>query len=132
LSSVIRNQGHNVIIIHHCGGKQHKFKIADEHEDIEAYINTLEIGNPLDAEKIKQGYEHFKHRHNKEALNALARQHNLAQKTLSEFVGRVIERRIFDGEKLTDLFAPLGLGWKESISSCSSAILAFDLNRLIS
>jgi hypothetical protein len=62
LSSVIRNQGHNVIIIHHCGGKQH------EHEDIEAYINTLEIGNPLDAEKIKQGYEHFKHRHNKEAL----------------------------------------------------------------
>ena len=87
--------------------------MADEHEDIEAYINTLEIGNPLDAEKIKQGYEHFKHRHNKEALNALARQHNLAQKTLSEFVGRVIERRIFDGEKLTDLFAPLGLGWKE-------------------
>jgi type I restriction enzyme R subunit len=29
--------------------------MADEHEDIEAYINTLEIGNPLDAEKIKQG-----------------------------------------------------------------------------
>jgi type I restriction enzyme R subunit len=78
--------------------------MADEHEDIEAYINTLEIGSPLDVEEIKQGYERFKRRHNKEALNALARQHNLAQKTLSEFVGRVIERRIFDGEKLTDLF----------------------------
>jgi hypothetical protein len=41
--------------------------MADEHEDIEAYINTLEIGRPLDVEEIKQGYEHFKHRHNKEA-----------------------------------------------------------------
>jgi type I restriction enzyme R subunit len=36
--------------------------MADEHEDIEAYINTLEIGRPLDVEEIKQGYEHFKHR----------------------------------------------------------------------
>jgi type I restriction enzyme R subunit len=31
--------------------------MADEHEDIEAYINTLEIGSPLDVEEIKQGYE---------------------------------------------------------------------------
>jgi hypothetical protein len=45
--------------------------MADEQEDIEAYINTLEIGRPLDVEEIKQGYEHFKHRHNKEPLNAL-------------------------------------------------------------
>jgi hypothetical protein len=29
--------------------------MADEQEDIEAYINTLEIGRPLDVEEIKQG-----------------------------------------------------------------------------
>ena len=29
------------------------------------------------------------------------------------FVNEIVERRIFDGEKLYDLIAPLELGWKD-------------------
>lgn len=31
---------------------------------------------------------------------------------LQAFVDEVLRRRIFDGERLSDLMAPLGLGWK--------------------
>ena len=31
---------------------------------------------------------------------------------MDAFVQEIIEREIFDGEKLGDLLAPLGLGWK--------------------
>ena len=32
---------------------------------------------------------------------------------LQEFVNGIVERKIFDGEKLSELVAPLELGWKD-------------------
>ena len=32
---------------------------------------------------------------------------------IQAFVNEIVERRIFDGEKLYDLIAPLELGWKD-------------------
>ena len=34
-------------------------------------------------------------------------------KLLQEFVNGIVERKIFDGEKLSELVAPLELGWKD-------------------
>jgi type I restriction enzyme R subunit len=31
---------------------------------------------------------------------------------LQDFVDGILDRMIFDGEQLSDLLAPLGLGWK--------------------
>ncbi len=37
----------------------------------------------------------------------------LETKVLKAFVDEIMNRMIFDGEKLTDLLAPLELGWKD-------------------
>ncbi len=37
---------------------------------------------------------------------------NRVKLTASEFVYEALRRRIFDGEALSELMAPLGLGWK--------------------
>jgi type I restriction enzyme R subunit len=83
-----------------------------EQEDMIAYINSLEMGVPLKEADIKQGYEIFKANKNTTKLDDMAKKHNLAVNSLSKFVDKIINRCIFDGEDLTDLFAPLELGWK--------------------
>ena len=45
-------------------------------------------------------------------LTAIAAKHRLDAAALQAFVDEVLRRRIFDGERLSDLMAPLGLGWK--------------------
>lgn len=50
---------------------------------------------------------------NNRALAALARKYGLEILDLKAFVEDIISRMIFDGEKLTDLLAPLDLSWKE-------------------
>ena len=43
---------------------------------------------------------------------AIAARHRLATGTLQAFVDRILSRMIFDGEHLSDLMAPLDLGWR--------------------
>ena len=38
--------------------------------------------------------------------------HGITADSLRKFVEQIMERMIFDGEKLSDLLAPLELGWK--------------------
>jgi type I restriction enzyme, R subunit len=45
-------------------------------------------------------------------LAAIAGKHGLEAASLQSFVDEVLRRRIFDGEQLSDLMAPLGFGWK--------------------
>jgi type I restriction enzyme R subunit len=45
-------------------------------------------------------------------LADLAQRHGLATAALQAFVDEILQRMIFDGEKLSDLMAPLELGWK--------------------
>jgi len=86
--------------------------MMEEQEDMIAYINSLEMNTALNEEAIKQGYETFKTSHNTVELENMAKNHDLEPDALQDFVNRVMERHIFDGEQLTDLLAPLGLGWK--------------------
>jgi len=87
--------------------------LQDEREDIVAYINALEIGEKLTEEAIHKGYQQFKDEKAANALKAIAQKHHLETESLKNFIDEILHRMIFDGEKLTDLLAPLELGWKD-------------------
>ena len=87
-------------------------KFMDERDDIAAYINTLKEGEGLSEKDIREGYQRFKAEKNAQELAAIAGKHGLATDALQTFVDGILQRRIFDGEQLTDLMEPLGLNWK--------------------
>jgi len=87
-------------------------KFLDERDDIADYIRSLPVGQALDEKNIREGFDHFKAEKKAQTITDLAARHGLEAQALQGFVDEVLRRRIFDGERLSDLFAPLGLGWK--------------------
>ena len=87
-------------------------KFMDEREDIAAYINTLTAGEGLSENAIREGFNRFKADKNAGQLADIAGEHGLATEALQGFVDTILQRMIFDGERLTDLMEPLGLNWK--------------------
>ncbi len=87
--------------------------LIDEREDIEEYIDTLEAGKGLDEKSIREGYQKFKFEKSVEELAAVANQHGIEPTSLQAFADKIMKRMIFDGEKLSDLLEPLGLGWRD-------------------
>ncbi|EIJ41081.1 type I site-specific deoxyribonuclease, HsdR family [Beggiatoa alba B18LD] len=87
-------------------------KFMDERDEIAAYIGTLEMGKSLSVEAIHAGYAQFKADNFARVLRDMARQHGLDAVALQDFVAGVLRRMVFDGEQLSELFAPLDLGWK--------------------
>ena len=86
--------------------------LMDEREDIIAYINTLQAGQSLAEKDIREGYQAFKAAKSVRELSETAEKYELATEALEAFVDRIMNRMIFDGEELSDLLAPLELGWK--------------------
>jgi type I restriction enzyme R subunit len=87
--------------------------LMDEREDIIGYINSLEMGKGLTEKQIREGYQTFKTEKFAKALNAIAQKYGLEAESLAAFVSKILGRMIFDGEALSDLLAPLELGWKD-------------------
>ena len=87
-------------------------KFIDERDDIVEYIRSLPVEKPMEEDQIRKGYERFKAEKKARELADIAARHGLDPATLQSFVEEVLRRRIFDGEGLSDLFAPLNLGWK--------------------
>lgn len=87
-------------------------KFMDEREDIAAYINTLKAGEGLSEKAIRDGYSRFKAEKNAAELADIAGKHGLTTEALQGFVDTILQRMIFDGERLTDLMEPLDLNWK--------------------
>lgn len=87
-------------------------KFIDEREGIAEYIRSLPVGEALDEKQIRAGYERFKAEKKNRELTDIAIKHGLIADALQVFVDEVLRRRIFDGEALSELMAPLGLGWK--------------------
>ena len=87
-------------------------KFMNERDDIAAYIGTLKTGEGLSEHAIREGYTRFKREKDRTELAAIAAQHQLAPAALQTFVDGILQRMIFDGEHLSDLMAPLELGWK--------------------
>jgi len=87
-------------------------KFIDERDDIAEYISTLEAGKALDEKAIRAGFERFKADKHAKALADIAARHTLDAAALQSFVDAILRRMVFDGDQLSDLFAPLALGWK--------------------
>lgn len=87
--------------------------LMDERDDIIAYIDSLDGVNGRTEEEIREGYKVFKVQKFAKELMEIADKHALRIATLENFAQTIVERKIFDGEKLSELVAPLGLGWKD-------------------
>ena len=85
---------------------------VNEREDIIPYLYTLPTDSPLQEFQIREGYEEYKAQKAADDLARIAGTHGLQTAALQTFVDGIMARMIFDGEQLTDLLAPLGLGWK--------------------
>lgn len=86
--------------------------LIDERDDIREYIDSLDEVNGKTEQEIKEGYEAFKVEKYAKQLASIADKHGITADSLRKFVEQIMERMIFDGEKLSDLLAPLELGWK--------------------
>ncbi|MCK9226092.1 MAG: type I restriction endonuclease subunit R, partial [Candidatus Muirbacterium halophilum] len=87
--------------------------LMDEQEDIIDYINSLKVGEPLNEKEIKENYNKFKTDKIVNEINRIALKYELETDNLQNFVNEILNRMIFDGEKLNILMEPLDLGWKE-------------------
>lgn len=87
--------------------------LMEEREDMIEYIKTLEVGKALNEQEIKDGYQQFKADKIAKELNAISQKNGVAISDLKQFTESIISRMIFDADKLSELFAPLDLGWKE-------------------
>ncbi|MES2521398.1 MAG: type I restriction endonuclease subunit R [Gemmatimonadota bacterium] len=88
-------------------------KFLEERDAITEYVRELAPGQGLDEEAIRAGYEQFKSERAARELAEIAARHGLPDAALRAFVDGVVARRVLDGERLTELLAPLDLGWKE-------------------
>lgn len=86
---------------------------ADDRDLLSAYIHQLDLGQGRSKEEIIEGFETFKTEAETQQLQSIAKTHGLATDALNKFVDEILSRHVFDGERLTDLMAPLELGWKE-------------------
>lgn len=87
--------------------------LMDEREGIEEYINTLEAGKGLDEKAIRDGYQKFKAEKSAKELVSISDKHGIEAISLQAFVDAIMERMIFDGERLSDLLEPLDLSWRD-------------------
>ena len=87
-------------------------QFLDDREEITAYIDTLKAGKGLDESAIREGFEQFKSQNQQQRIQEVAQAHGLDTQTLQDFMAQTLNRMIFDGEQLSELLAPLQLGWK--------------------
>ncbi len=86
--------------------------LLDDRELLTEYVRSLKVGQALDEVAVIAGYQQFKDEKNAAELAEKARKHGLAPEALQTFVDKILSRMIFDGEQLTELLAPLELGWR--------------------
>ena len=87
--------------------------LMEEREDIIDYIKTLEVGKGLNENEIQDGYQNFKAEKIAKDLNKIAQKHGFEISALQKFTEGILSRMIFNADTLSELFAPLDLGWKE-------------------
>ena len=89
--------------------------LMDERDDMVDYIRQLDFSKGLPEQQIRDGYQTFKTEKNIQVLSQIAQKHGLEPAALQAFADGILHRMIFDGEQLSDLLAPLELGWKARI-----------------
>ena len=87
--------------------------LLDERKDIIEYIESLQVGVALNENEIKTGYQKFREQKISNEIIAIAEKYGIEIQDLQMFIQEIINRMIFDGEKLSDLLASLDLSWRE-------------------
>jgi len=87
-------------------------KFIDDRDLLIEYVLPLPEGGGKNLDEIRAGYQAFKAEREAAEVAAVAARNGLPEADLKGFVDEVLQRRIFDGERLTMLMEPLGLGWK--------------------
>ena len=94
--------------------------LMDERKDIEEYIEELdrfikssEETKGLSEKEVMEGYQKFKAEKSSKELVSISQRYGIEPGYLEAFVNGIMERMIFDGEKLIDLLEPLNLSWRE-------------------
>jgi type I restriction enzyme R subunit len=87
-------------------------KFIDDRDALTEYIDRLDTTKPHTVEGVREEYAQYKVAKTVQALAEVAAKHGLDTAALQTFVDNILQRMIFDGEKLSDLLAPLELGWK--------------------
>ena len=94
--------------------------LMDERRDIEEYIEELdrfikssEENKGLSEKEVMEGYQKFKAEKSSKKLISISEKYGIELGSLEVFVNGIMERMIFDGEKLIDLLEPLNLSWRE-------------------
>lgn len=87
--------------------------LMEEEEDLSEYIDSLDWNKGQNEAELRKGFETFKDDKYHAELAKMANDHGIQATALKAFVENIMSRMIFDGEKLTDLLAPLELSWKE-------------------
>ena len=94
--------------------------LMDERKDIEEYIEELdrfikssEENKGLIEKEVMEGYQKFKSEKSSKKLISISEKYGIEPGSLEAFVNGIMERMIFDGEKLIDLLEPLNLSWRE-------------------
>ena len=92
--------------------KERLYRIASQ---TNADIVISEIGGTvgdIESQPFIEAARQFKKEKDSAELASIATRHQLAPAALQAFVDGILLRMIFDGEVLSDLMAPLELGWK--------------------
>lgn len=87
--------------------------LLDEREELIAFVNSLPLNEGITEEQLKRLFTEFANQKTTLALEQLANTHQLQPQALQTFVNNTLSRMVFDGDQLSELFAPLELGWKE-------------------
>lgn len=87
--------------------------MMDEEEELSEYINNIDWSVGYSKDDLNDGYDAFKLDKFNNVVLSIANNNDLAVEQLHSFIEGIINRMIFDGEKLTDLLEPLDLGWRD-------------------
>lgn len=88
-------------------------KFIDVGEELTEYVYSLKEGEGLSEAEIRAGFEKFRQERQAREIEELAKAHGLTNESLSSFVDTILDRMIFDGERLTGLMEQLDLPWHE-------------------
>lgn len=90
--------------------------LMDEKNLMVEYINNLPLGEALDEEAVKQGYENLKEQKSNQALKLITKKHAVDFKILNDFTTQTIETMVFDSENFAEILQAKNLGWKQRAS----------------
>lgn len=87
-------------------------KLIDDRDALTEYIDSLNIDKPHTVQGIREEYAQYKVAKTNQAIAEVAAKHGLTIAALQDFVDGILRRMVFDGDQLSELFAPQELGWK--------------------